>query len=91
MARARTRTPLTARTVRRLTEEAAERAAQDFLEDVVAVTPVRTGYLRSRWRRRGATVSNDTPYLPFVRRRNDFVQRVWRRLKRRLDAKYGGG
>ena len=54
-----------------------EEAARFFHTQVVLDSPVDTGLLQSRWKRRGVVVGNDTPYLPYVMRRNPFVAEAY--------------
>lgn len=47
-----------------------EKTADAFKEEVESLTPVRTGYLKSRWEKRkdddGFVIENDAPYAKFV-------------------------
>ena len=65
--------PLGQDQLRIIVDDAAGDAARFFLDEVVLQSPVDTGLLQSRWTLRRYQVSNDTPYLPAVMRRNPFV------------------
>ena len=40
--------------------------AEDFLQEVKKLTPVKTGRLRDGWKREKNIVTNDVPYLQYV-------------------------
>ena len=40
--------------------------AEDFLQEVKKLTPVKTGRLKAGWKRDKNIVSNDVPYLQYV-------------------------
>ena len=66
--------PLGTDQLRIIVDDTAGDAARFFLDEVVLQSPVDTGLLQSRWTLRRYQVSNDTPYLPAVMRRNPFVR-----------------
>ena len=73
--------PLDTNLLKIVIEDEAGQAAEFFFREVVITSPVDTGLLRSRWVLLGNVVSNDTPYLPHVSRRNPWIQRAWEELQ----------
>ena len=73
--------PLDTNLLKVVIEDEAGAAAEFFFREVVITSPVDTGLLRSRWILLGNVVTNDTPYLPHVSRRNSWIQQAWEELQ----------